>query len=125
WSAGCPALLAIYPEVVADRTDPRRDENPAPSCLILLPVGFALPATVTRAAVRSYRTISPLPHRLRPETGRQTARRYRFCGTVPILADGGCSPPLRPVEPGLSSTPFRPACAGRRDAAAAQFAPAE
>lgn len=31
------------------------------SYLVLLQVGFALPCAVTRHAVRSYRTISPLP----------------------------------------------------------------
>ena len=30
--------------------------------LVLLRVGFTLPQTVTRCAVRSYRTISPLPY---------------------------------------------------------------
>lgn len=30
-------------------------------CLVLLRMGFTLPATVTSAAVRSYRTFSPLP----------------------------------------------------------------
>jgi hypothetical protein len=60
--------------------------------------GGVCPATpVARRAVRSYRTISPLP---RPE-GRW---RYIFCGTFRRLA-----PPRRylapcPVEPGLSST---------------------
>jgi hypothetical protein len=29
--------------------------------LVLLRVGFTMPQTVTRCAVRSYRTISPLP----------------------------------------------------------------
>ena len=45
--------------------------------LVLLHVGFSLPARVTAAAVRSYRTISPLPD------GREPARRYIFCGTDP------------------------------------------
>ena len=58
--------------------------------------GGVFPATsVARRAVRSYRTISPLPA---PE-----CRRYIFCGTFRRLA-----PPRRylapcPVEPGLSS----------------------
>src|SRR5262245_61100616 len=30
-------------------------------------------------------------------------RRYLFCGTIPVLADGGRYPPPCPVEPGLSS----------------------
>jgi hypothetical protein len=35
------------------------------SYLALLRVGFTLPQTVTRCAVRSYRTFSPLPNQLR------------------------------------------------------------
>ena len=35
------------------------------SYLVLLLVGFAMPYTVTRYAVRSYRTFSPLPALLR------------------------------------------------------------
>ncbi len=59
--------------------------------------GGVFPATyVAISAVRSYRTISPLPmHKMQ--------RRYIFCGTFRRLA-----PPRRylapcPVEPGLSS----------------------
>jgi len=33
----------------------------------------------------------------------QRPGRFVFCGTVPVFADGGCYPPRRPVEPGLSS----------------------
>src|SRR5690349_15390335 len=42
--------------------------------LVLLHMGFALPACVTAAAVRSYRTFSPLP----APCGNW---RYIFCGT--------------------------------------------
>jgi hypothetical protein len=64
--------------------------------LALLRVGFSVPRTVTRRAVRSYRTFSPLPALL-------ALRRYVFCGTF-----RGLAPPRRylapcPVEPGLSS----------------------
>jgi len=66
--------------------------------LVLLRVGFTLPQTVTRCAVRSYHTISPLPGTEQADTGR-----YIFCCTFRRL-----SPPRRylalcPVEPGLSS----------------------
>ena len=60
--------------------------------------GGVYPATgVAVGAVRSYRTISPLPIR------RGGLRRYLFCGTC-----RGLAPPRRylapcPVEPGLSS----------------------
>jgi len=66
--------------------------------LALLQVGFTLPSALTDA-VRSYRTISPLP------SGVDTGRRYIFCGTF-----RGLAPPRHylapcPVEPGLSSGP--------------------
>src|SRR5690606_29902436 len=62
----------------------------------LAPGGVYRAVSVTGNAVRSYRTISPLPRFV--ET-----RRYIFCGTFRRLA-----PPRRylapcPLEPGLSS----------------------
>ena len=59
----------------------------------LAPAGVCPATAVTDSAVRSYRTISPLP----------IYRRYIFCGTFRRL-----TPPRRylatcPVEPGLSS----------------------
>jgi len=59
----------------------------------LAPSGVYPAMPVTRHAVRSYRTISPLP----------ASRRYIFCGT-----SRGFTPPRRylalcPAEPGLSS----------------------
>ena len=68
--------------------------------LVLLRMGFTLPP-VLAGAVRSYRTISPLP--------RVAAWRYIFCGTF-----RGLAPPRRylascPVEPGLSSATRTPA----------------
>src|SRR5262245_55091628 len=89
---------------MAGRTDPRREHLPAPSCLVLLPVGFALP--MRSPASRCALTAPFHPYRAgacRENPDSAPARRYVFCGTVPILADGGCYPPLRPVEPGLSS----------------------
>ena len=84
------------------RTGPvRAGTNPAPSCLILLPVGFAVPA-------RSPAPRCALTAPFHPYRAGWPARRFVFCGTVPILADGGCYPPLRPVEPGLSSVPVAP-----------------
>jgi len=66
--------------------------------LVLLRVGFTMPQTVTRCAVRSYRTISPLPA--------HTDWRFIFCCTFRRL-----SPPRRylalcPAEPGLSSPDY-------------------
>jgi hypothetical protein len=71
--------------------------------LVLLRVGFSVPRPVTRRAVRSYRTFSPLPV---PEGH----RRCVFCGTF-----RGLTPPRRylapcPAEPGLSSTLARSGC---------------
>jgi hypothetical protein len=62
----------------------------------LAPSGVYPATSVARCAVRSYRTISPLP--------RREPWRYIFCGTFRRL-----SPPRRylapcPMEPGLSST---------------------
>ena len=67
--------------------------------LALLQVGFAVPSSVATDAVRSYRTLSPLPASLR------TLRRFALCCTFRRLA-----PPRRylapcPLEPGLSSPP--------------------
>jgi hypothetical protein len=98
---------------------------PGSSLFGLAPSGVCPAAAVTRSAVRSYRTISPLPYRGRSTQSRTTSvRRYIFCGTFPILTDGGRYPPLRPVEPGLSSGTPRPVFACRTTPAAAQFAPA-
>ena len=69
----------------------------------LSPSGVCPASLVTQAAVRSYRTFSPLPARTDLETRPAPTWRFVFCGTVPILADGGRYPPLRSAEPGLSS----------------------
>ena len=76
------------------------------SYLALLQVGFAVPPNVATGAVRSYRTVSPLPASL------LTLRRFIFCCTFRRL-----TPPRRylapcPREPGLSST-FREKCSDR------------
>ncbi len=64
--------------------------------------GLPCHATLAPHAVRSYRTISPLPR-----TSEDAVRRFAFCCTSRRLA-----PPRRylapcPVEPGLSSAPLR------------------
>ena len=63
----------------------------------LSPGGVCRAGPVTRTAVRSYRTLSPLP----PPVAR--GRRFAFCGTFPDLAAGCRWQPPWPVEPGLSS----------------------
>src|SRR6516164_3691115 len=60
--------------------------NLAPSLFGLAPGGVCPAAGVTAGAVRSYRTISPLPW------SAEAPRRYVFCGTVPGFAPAGCYP---------------------------------
>ena len=69
--------------------------------LALLRVEFTVPRTVARRAVRSYRTLSPLP-----DPTYAGHRRFALCCT-----GRGLAPPRRylapcPVEPGLSSLLF-------------------
>jgi hypothetical protein len=63
----------------------------------LAPDGVYPATPVTSRAVRSYRTISPLPALPRQN------RRYIFCGTFHRLAPPRCYLAPCPVEPGLSS----------------------
>ena len=71
----------------------------------LAPSGVYQPRTVTSRAVRSYRTLSPLPS---IQLQNRSLRRFAFCCTF-----RGITPPRRylalcPMEPGLSSLKFRP-----------------
>jgi len=59
----------------------------------LAPSGVYLATFVTNRAVRSYRTLSPLP----------ASGRYTFCCTFHKLTLPRCYLALCPVEPGLSS----------------------
>ena len=54
-------------------------------------------ASVASRAVRSYRTLSPLP------VSSSDHRRFAFCCTCPSLTAGRCYRPLCSTEPGLSS----------------------
>src|SRR5215510_5089094 len=74
--------------------------------LALLQVGFAVPPCVATGAVRSYRTVSPLPVPL------LKLRRFAFCCTFRRLAPPRRYLAPRPQEPGLSST-FREKCSDR------------
>jgi hypothetical protein len=76
------------------------------SYLALLQVGFAVPPSVATGAVRSYRTISPLPAPL------LALRRFAFCCTFRRLAPPRRYLAPRPQEPGLSST-SREKCSDR------------
>src|SRR5216684_9014415 len=91
-----PAASSNLPGSGGGPDRPAPEPVPGSFLLDFAPSGVCHAEAVTRSAVRSYRTISPLPRWPKP------ARRYIFCGTFPILADGGRYPPLRPVEPGLS-----------------------
>jgi hypothetical protein len=54
WAKHFCLALATYPRV-------ERSGQLLPSYLVLLRMGFTLPARIAPAAVRSYRTFSPLP----------------------------------------------------------------
>ncbi len=70
------------------------------SYLALLQVGFALPWNVATHAVRSYRTISPLPHLyIASDEGWAVS----FCCTFRRLAPPRCYLAPCSMEPGLSS----------------------
>ena len=102
------------PSVSRDRPGRRRGNPPrlacagAPSLLGLAPGGVYRAASVTESAVRSYRTLSPLPW-----TGRGAVRG----GLLSVALSLGSPPPdvIRhriSLEPGLSS-PLRQGYAGR------------
>jgi hypothetical protein len=61
WAAHCYAALATYPKV--GRTEPARVRSKlrTPSLFGLAPCGVCPARDITAAAVRSYRTFSPLP----------------------------------------------------------------
>ena len=107
-SLGCRLLdtSSSRPEGMTNRTDSWQSEDDRPFCLALLPMGFTQPARSPEPLVRSYRTVSPLP----PAGPCGPAdRRFAFCCTCPILADGGRYPPSCPMEPGLSSESYNSA----------------
>ena len=67
--------------------------------------GWGLPCPVALAprAVRSYRTVSPLPRIPRHRSGSRTVRRFALCCTGRRLAPPRGYLASCPVEPGLSS----------------------
>src|SRR5688572_31613632 len=69
--------------------------------LVLLQAGFAVPPSVTTDAVRSYRTLSPLP--AAPPVGEGKLRRFAFCCTF-----RGLTPPRRYLAPCPGSPDFPP-----------------
>ena len=91
-------LDAASPQVSSNLPGSHAGRTFAP--LFGLAPGGVCPATpVTSRAVRSCRTISPLP--ALPD--HRQGRRYIFCGTFHGLAPSRCYLAPCPVEPGLSS----------------------
>ena len=99
WTRRCRRALRRR---VRRQKRPTRDDyslNHATSLLGLAPGGVCHARPVTRPAVRSYRTISPLPC----DPTSRAAGRYLFCGTVPVPVgptdraeqNGGRYPPPR------------------------------
>jgi hypothetical protein len=95
------AVMAIplgrsSPSASCDPPEQRRGGSPSipdiPGCLPLLfglaPGGVFPATTVAGGAVRSYRTVSPLP----PARSSRDGRRCTFCGTFPRVAPAGCYP---------------------------------
>jgi hypothetical protein len=91
---------ATYPGAGAGRAFVRRCARTP--LFGLAPSGVYPAIDVAIDAVRSYRTISPLP-RARPKTA---PGRYIFCGTFRRLAPPRCYLAPCPAEPGLSSAPL-------------------
>ncbi len=60
-----------------------------PSCLVLLPIGFVLPQSLSACAVSSYLAVSPLPIR---------DRRFIFCDTFHRVTPPGRYPVLRLIR---------------------------
>ena len=122
-SSGTPVTRRLkQPTRAADPDTDLGDCSPAPSLFGFAPGGVCRAVSVAENAVRSYRTLSPLPrHTQRP-------RRSALCGTFPEIcpaftgttslrsasACAGRAPPdvirhRTSMEPGLSSTAaFRP-----------------
>ncbi len=93
WDAPCGAPRATNPDGNADAHLPMVSHG-RPSLFGLAPGGACHAVPVSRHAVRSYRTLSPL---LRPRRG--LAERFAFCGAVPRVSrlaagsPGGRYPP--------------------------------
>jgi len=105
WADGCPPAQAPYPPLITARAKPcASPQEPATRGLLGLAGGGVCRAVpVTRDAVSSYLTFSPLPD----PAGQNPAshRRSVFCGTFPRVAPGRRYRPPCPTQSGLSSRP--------------------
>ena len=114
--AGCPAPPATYPDgrvwTSTQKLVALARKSLSPSLFGLAPGGVCRAAGVAAGAVRSYRTVSPLPRLT------QRPRRSVLCGTVPELAPAGCypAPLVHGARTFLSDTPAGPSCEGRKGA---------
>src|SRR5271163_4069977 len=82
-----PDASSNQPERQGQRTRPRGAWKRRASLLFgLAPGGACRAADVAARAVRSYRTLSPLPRLL------ANARRFAFCGAIPGVAPAGNYP---------------------------------
>jgi len=83
-----PGASSDQPERSGPRTGPEAPKRPASLLFDLAPGGACRAADVAADAVRSCRTLSPLPTpRLSPRGGR-----FAFCGAVPGVAPAGRYP---------------------------------
>ena len=120
WTAHHCAVLATYPDGSGRRRPYLGANRGAPSLFGLAPGGACHAVPVAGSAVRSYRTLSPLP----AFAPRGFGGRFTFCGAIPGLAPGGRYPPpcrrgartfLDPPSPRLGRTATaRPSDPGRK-----------
>jgi hypothetical protein len=87
WDARYRTPRATDPDGGAETRLPAPSgDTGVPSLFGLAPGGVYRAVAVAGDAVRSYRTLSPLP------AGRSPGRRFAFCGTVPGVAPAGRYP---------------------------------
>ena len=82
--------LATYPDRCVETRFKRNKSRPCGPYLVLRPAGFALPFAVTGNAVRSYRTVSPLP---------DPARKQAIGGLFSVALIRRLAPPRRYLAP--------------------------
>ena len=84
WDVRCRTPHATYPGGGAETCLPATPKSPGrPPLFGLAPGGVYHAVPVAGDAVRSYRTLSPLP------AGPKPYRRFAFCGTFPGVAPAG------------------------------------